>query len=52
MVMKATSVPIVTEPWPAAEAPRPSTMISVRFGMTSSSVQNFAEILTRLTWVS
>ncbi len=42
MVMNATRVPMVTRPWPAAYAPKPSTMISVMFGMTSSSVQNLA----------
>jgi hypothetical protein len=52
MVMKATSVPSVTSPWPAAQAPNPSTMIRVMFGMTSSSVQNRADTDTLRTWVS
>ena len=46
MVMNATSVPIVTRPWPAAYAPKPSTRINVRFGMTSSNVQNLADTVT------
>ena len=47
IVMNATSVPSVTRPWPAAYAPKPSTTIRVRFGMISSSVQNFADTDTR-----
>ena len=52
IVMKATSVPSVTEPLPAAYAPKPSTTISVRLGMISNSVQNFADTDTRPSWVS
>lgn len=52
IVMNATSVPMVTRPCPAAYAPKPSTTISVRLGMTSSSVQNFADTCTLLIWVS
>ncbi len=52
IVMKATRVPIVTWPWPAAYAPKPSTTISVRLGMTSSNVQNFADTVTLANCVS
>ncbi len=52
IVMNATSVPMVTMPCPAAYAPKPSTTMRVRLGMTSSSVQNFADTETRASWVS
>ena len=52
MVMNATSVPMVTRSWPTAYAPNPSTRMSVRFGMTSSSVQNRADTATLPTSAS
>ncbi len=52
IVMNATSVPMVTWPWPAAYAPKPSTTMSVRLGMTSSRVQNLADTDTLSTCVS
>ena len=45
-VMKATRVPMVSRPWPAAIAPKPSTMIRATLGMTSRKVQNRAETRT------
>ena len=52
MVMKATRVPRVTSPRPAARAPKPSTTIRVMLGMISSSVQNLADTETLRIWVS
>ena len=52
IVMNATSVPSVIRPCPAANAPKPSTMIRVTLGMISSSVQNFAETATLRICVS
>ena len=51
-VMKATSVPSVTCPWPAASAPKPSTMIKVTLGMTPRKVQNCDWTRTRAIEVS
>ena len=51
-VMKATSEPMVSWPWPAATAPKPSTTIRVALGITSRKVQNFALSRTRSIEVS